>query len=121
MSGLFVACGLALENLAKGICIARDPNVVKDDRYVGHAIHLLLDLLNHAKVTLSKEESELVERLETFVIWAGRYPIPRQLAGYLPRAQPGGGFGPLSYFSSKDPALIEGLLERLEGILEAAG
>jgi hypothetical protein len=111
--------GLALENLAKGICVARDSNVVKDDTFVGPRHHRLLDLFALAKLAFSKQESELVERLEEFVIWAGRYPISVKLESMLPRTQPNGGAGPLTIVSSEDPSLIHAMIDRAESILES--
>jgi hypothetical protein len=113
--------GLAVENLAKGICVASNPNIIKNDQFSGGLkTHKLLDLLERGGVKLSQEESYLLERLETFINWAGRYPIPAKLEESLPRATPRGGYAPLNYFISSDPTLLEQFMDRLEGILDAA-
>jgi hypothetical protein len=77
------------------------------------ASHDLLRLLGRAGITLNEAESYLVERLEVFVTWAGRYPIPLTLEGYLPRTAPHGGSGSLRIYLSSDPDMIECLPERL--------
>ena len=113
-------CGLALEVFVKGICVAKNPKVVKDNRFVGPRNHKLLDLFASAKIDLSDQERELVERLEHFVLWAGRYPIPLNLREYLPRTQPNGGSGPDGHFSSRDPDLLKELMDRTEAALQSA-
>lgn len=70
-------------------------------------------MLERAGITLNEAESYLVERLEVFVTWAGRYPIPLTLEGYLPRTAPHGGSGSLRTYISSDPDMIESLAERL--------
>jgi hypothetical protein len=40
--------------------------------------HKLVDLLHRTGLTLSNEESYLARRLQAFVEWSGRYPIPAQ-------------------------------------------
>jgi hypothetical protein len=113
--------GLAIENLVKGICVANAPNIIENDRLGrGMRTHSILDLLARAHVTVSQEDSELIERLEVFVNWAGRYPIPAKLGDSLPRTNSTGGFGPLNYFSSRDPELLEYLMDRLEETLNSA-
>jgi len=76
--------GLALENLLKGIQIARDPRLVLPSPSKRTALlastltrHLDLNLVRDAGVRLSPEEADLVERLSVFVVWGGRYPVPK--------------------------------------------
>ena len=46
--------------------------------------HKLVDLLHRTGLTLSNEESYLARRLQAFVEWSGRYPIPAKLEDQLP-------------------------------------
>jgi hypothetical protein len=114
--------GLAAENLVKGILVARHDGptsagmLAKDLKS-----HQLLDLLNRAGVRLDDDQSYLVQRLEVFVVWAGRYPVPGKLDDYLPRRHETGGWGPLTGFYSSDPARVDKLIALLVGELNCAG
>jgi hypothetical protein len=70
-------------------------------------------LLERVGITLNEAESYLVERLEVFATWAGRYRIPLTLEGYLPRTAPHAGSGSLRIYISSDPDMNESLAERL--------
>ena len=65
--------GLSLESLTKGIYVGRHPGVVrpKDFNLKTHNLPYLLNEVGPASLA----ESELVERLYVFVVWAGKYPI----------------------------------------------
>ena len=72
-------CGLSLENLGKGIAIARDPALVEPDAS-GKVVswgHLSRALLTNHAIGFDEQEGELIDRLAMFVQWAGRYPVPR--------------------------------------------
>lgn len=67
--------GLAMENLAKAVHVARTRSAVGGDRLIDDLkTHSLLHLLGRVGIELDADEAYLVERLETFVTWAGRYP-----------------------------------------------
>ena len=107
--------GLAIENLAKAKLVEgrSSPATVGDALAPDLKSHDLVDLLHRAGLTLSDDESYLAERLQAFVEWAGRYPIPVKLEGQLPRTHPLGGSGPLNGFFGSDPGAIEALAARL--------
>lgn len=74
----------AIENLVKGLLIARDPNAVagRSDMpeqlvHGASARHLSVQLCEEAGVSLSGSEEDAVRRLEIFLMWAGRYPVPK--------------------------------------------
>jgi hypothetical protein len=64
--------GFAFENLLKGILYGRDSNSKLARNKGGHGI------VEMAKgiITLSSAELNLLERLETYLRWAGRYRVP---------------------------------------------
>jgi hypothetical protein len=74
-------CGLAFENLIKGLIISIKPdfNVMTElNQYKwkskgGHGIKEMFDF-NYPN--LDNSEIELIERLEEFLIWIGKYAIP---------------------------------------------
>jgi len=61
--------GLSYEVMLKAICIRKISSFPKS-----HKIH---ELAKHAKITLNKGEVLLLSILSEFVIWEGRYPIPK--------------------------------------------
>jgi hypothetical protein len=106
--------GLAIENLAKARIVSSHPSPTKADRLEKDLkSHDLINLVERAGITPSEDESYLLERLEVFVTWAGRYPISSTFKDYLPRTAPQGGWGPMSNYSSSDPGMIKALAERL--------
>ena len=77
--------GLALENLAKGLIVAKNPAAVKTQMtkdgpklvYPWGARHLSVELLEEHVLDLRATEKEVVNILGEFVPWAGRFPAPR--------------------------------------------
>jgi excisionase family DNA binding protein len=72
--------GLSLEALCKAVIVQREA------RRLGGTIaalprdfrnHKVASLLSEVGVTLGREDHRLVERLEVFVAWAGRYPLAK--------------------------------------------
>src|SRR5262249_38838799 len=74
--------GLSFENLLKGIVTTQRGNAGssgKLDKDLGaHRMSKLLDLLDPAVISVSKEEKVVLEELEGYVTWAGRYPFPKR-------------------------------------------
>jgi hypothetical protein len=107
METYMLLTAIAFENLLKGISVIGDPTgwrLLKDDS--GHGISTFA-----AKVLqLSDPERDLLQRLQEYLVWAGRYNLPTTAARY--RA---------SHFRrtlrSGDPALILGLFEKLATVL----
>ena len=105
--------GMAFENLGKALLIQMKSPIAKNGTFM-HKSHKLIDIFNDANIKVSKEENFLLERLEQYIIWAGRYPIPKKYEELLPRESSidGNSFN-LGYDAVKDPALIMSLYKRL--------
>jgi len=73
----FMIFGFALENLAKGIIVCRDPTVVKRKKlHTWHGNgHKLRALFVRAEIPLSEAETNLLERTTRITEWKGRYPV----------------------------------------------
>jgi hypothetical protein len=69
--------GLAIENLAKGLVIRRE-GLDHGELPKGLDKHETLTYLDRGKFKLSADERRLVKRLEEYVVWAGRYPVPKR-------------------------------------------
>jgi hypothetical protein len=98
--------GLALENLAKGILVGRNPAVVTPDTFNLKG-HNLLQLAQQAVSTLSNNELDILSRLTAFVMWAGRYPIHLRAAENVHPP-----------FALTDPELIDHLFVEFVAILK---
>ena len=69
--------GFALENLAKGIIVCRDPSVVGKKRlskWHGKG-HDLVALFERAAIPVSDEERQVLLRTTRVTEWKGRYPV----------------------------------------------
>lgn len=109
--------GLAIENYLKAICIKRSGAYSDDGKFqFGH--HNLIKLSSESGIEFSILERELIERLEHFVVFAGRYPAPKNANALLPRIRSDGGWGSLSYFKSSDGADWKELLQKLRAALD---
>ena len=78
VSSIFMMlAGLSLENLIKGILISQDPSIVNGGKFNwGRKPHGLVSLFKQANVLVSSDEKMFLKRLEEFVAWVGRYPLP---------------------------------------------
>ena len=112
--------GFSIENYAKAVSIKFDPNVTENGKLKRLKRHDLLGLLSDIDFILSSEEEELVERLEQFVLWAGRYPVPTNAKNVSPKKRRHPGLGDfLIYSTNKDSELCSSLLDRLDERAEA--
>jgi hypothetical protein len=121
LSGVAMMLGaLAIENLLKAI---RLPQVIPLFNSRGAFVldtHDLLKLAEDAGISLLQEERILLERLEQFLTWAGRYPIPLSCDAMRPRTLSNGGFAPRTIHSiPSDFAAISAFVEKLKARLPA--
>jgi hypothetical protein len=70
LKGAMFFLGVSLENALKGVCVGS----VTDKKLTQS--HNLRNLANWASLKLSKEESDLLDRLTIYIKWAGRYNVP---------------------------------------------
>jgi hypothetical protein len=98
--------GLALENLAKGIIVGRNPGVVTPDTFNLKG-HNLLQLSHQAALPLSDNERKLLDRLTDFIEWAGRYPIHLKAAKNIPQSFGPTDFEPIDHLFAQFVAILE--------------
>ncbi|WP_234686099.1 hypothetical protein [Bradyrhizobium monzae] len=68
--------GYALENLLKGIRVARDPSLITSGKLNGKLkSHDLVELAKAASFTLHTQEIPVAAALSKLSTWAGRYPV----------------------------------------------
>lgn len=92
---------VAIENLLKGIIVQkkqekREPLFDKKGKFCIDT-HNLLELSEIAEVDLTPEENILLEKLEQFIRWAGRYPIPLRSEEMRSRTLSENSFAPRTY------------------------
>ncbi len=106
--------GLAIENAAKGAILKKKPDQIKDlsalKKIAGSGGHGLVNLAKEALGTLSEEERKVLRKLQEYVIWYGKYPMPAKvdtlLDGELTQNMRVGNL-------AREIPLIESLLSRL--------
>lgn len=108
--------GLAFENVIKGILIGRQPTLVTKERIEsgilcrkGHGI------AEGAKgiISLNAQELKLLKRIEEYLFWAGRYPLPLKFGIYFNSETQ-----ELRSYRSDDPASVDRIFEKLVTVLE---
>lgn len=67
----YMLFGLSFELLFKSILVLRDPTKRVPEN------HNLLYLANEAKIDLNRIEKAILDLLSEYVIWVGKYPIPK--------------------------------------------
>ena len=73
--------GMSVENLLKGIAVAHGANPTAPDGkltkpFKSHRVSSLPGAIDRSRLPISKDERKTLERLEGYVVWAGRYPLP---------------------------------------------
>jgi len=98
--------GLAFEYLLKAIALSRGWTIEQLTKLRGgHGLVAIADALT---LELAPVERDYLRRLEEFVVWAGRYPVPRRSDTYATSERDG-----LLTFMSDDPTRGEHLFDRL--------
>ena len=107
--------GLAFENLIKGILIGGDKTVV-DQQKINNRLwnvrggHGIAELAKRV-ASVTSDELDLLRRLEEYLFWAGRYPLPLNSEVYFKSQNH-------LTFKTTDIALINQLFQNFEGILK---
>lgn len=109
--------GLAIESLVKAIWVRhRDPIDPAGRFLIGH--HRTFDLISELSISLYEEEEDLLHRLESYVVWAGKYPTSRRASELLPKVlQSGQKSAPAYSIHRLDEETFLCLYDRLRAIL----
>jgi hypothetical protein len=108
--------GFALENLLKGILVARDPSRVGSPQKLFDWGHNLVTLAADANIALSADEDRVMRRLTDYTTWAGRYPTANKTAHMVARPDtPTGG----ATWDGADNEVVDGLYASFRKALQA--
>jgi hypothetical protein len=82
--------GYSIEALVKGVCVAREPDVIVEGKLPEWlTTHDLEALLHRANVQLDDVDWRFLRRLHVSVVWSGRYPVPKS-AGQVQKSSSSG-------------------------------
>ena len=107
-------CGLAIENLAKGVLVSRNPKHFKNGTKLTHKLTPYID---QCGLSLSDKQRALLKEIEAGVLWKGRYPIPKKLVDWQLRMGPYGNNQMPGTISPDDKHEIEAIYSELERLL----
>jgi hypothetical protein len=108
--------GFAIENLLKAGLAARGLAQSGSGNFSLKS-HLLIELSEQLGLSLSGEELQYLERLEHFIAWAGRYPIPLFAQDLYPRQMNDGGKYALYGASTRDAEAVRLLIDKIKAVL----
>jgi len=104
--------GMAIECMLKGIYIEAGNRLTANGRFLevpGVGAHQLAQIADAGAYPINDEERRILEKLSGFILFAGRYPIPRRWQ----QMRPANGVSP-KFISKSDLAIAESLTERLQ-------
>lgn len=112
----YLLVGHSFENLVKGLSIENNrsaKNFKEIFKKWGKNGHQISKIAAENIPLLTKDEISIIEKLETYIMWAGRFHLPKDSYIYTKER------GNLFYYS-KDYDMINRLYERTKVILELA-
>ena len=74
----------AIENILKGIIVAKDPTKIRSEK-IAFDNHTLAGLAAEAGVDLAIQDPTILEALTELAVWAGRYPSAKKANDYTVR------------------------------------
>jgi hypothetical protein len=78
----YLLMGLAFENMLKGLIISIEPDLVDDKEYEKKynfsLNHNLIAMFERNFRQLSISEKELIDRLQNYLVWMSKYPVPKK-------------------------------------------
>lgn len=108
--------GLAFENLIKGILIGQNPTLVTREKIesgiLGRNGHGIAEGASRI-IRLRQQEFQLLERVEEYLFWAGRYPLPLKSNSFINSEK-----RKLRTFRSNDPSMIDKLFKKIVEVFE---
>jgi hypothetical protein len=101
--GYMLLTGLAFENVLKAVALFRQ----RSDLMKKKGGHGLVEMAKELAPGLAPRERDYLRRLEEYVVWCGRYPVPKEVEMYVASERRS-----LRSVRSDDPQLSEALFEK---------
>ena len=102
--------------MIKGIRISRKPTNVTQERIESRILsrkgHGIAEGANKI-IDLTQQELKLLNRIQEYLLWAGRYPLPLKSSILLNSENQ-----ELRSFRSNDPLLVDKIFKKLTTVLE---
>jgi len=110
----YLLIGHSFENLIKGLSIENNRSAKSLDeiykKWKYNSGHEISKIAQDNLSNLTEEEFKMLEKLETYIIWAGRYNLPRNADKYVNEQS-------RLFFDSKDFKTINVLYDKIRDIL----
>jgi hypothetical protein len=87
--------GFAVECLMKGILVQENKAFDEKNKFT-LATHKLAEFASEVGLELDADQRAVLERLQAYIEWGGRYPVPLRAAHIRPKPTWGGGLSPIS-------------------------
>lgn len=108
----YLLIGYSFENLIKGLSIENNPSYSFNEIFrrkwknykMGHGIS---EICKENFNELSENEIKLLERLESYILWIGKYPVAKKIEDHVTESEN-------KYFNSDDKDEIDRLFEKIK-------
>jgi hypothetical protein len=108
----YLLIGYSFENLIKGLSIEKNPSYSFNQIFIrkwkdykmGHGI---TEICKENFNGLSENEIKLLERLESYILWIGKYPVAKKIENHVAESEN-------KYFYSNDKDEIDKLFEKIK-------
>ncbi len=113
---LAVACESLLKAVAarRGLIAVRNKRLNLDPSLSARGGHGLTEIARNLRLDLTRDEIDLLRRLEEYLVWAGRYPVSKSSVDFVRTRIDDN----LLTFSSSDFDLSDGLFEKVTPLAE---
>lgn len=110
--------GYAVEVFIKGIIFSKNPSLLISGEVLSknHTTHSLLDLYQKSGLSIDDDIEDILNGLEEFVKWKGRYAIPKNIETYMKQRE----FPKILHDHAKIEKLVGYLLFELDTIPSVA-
>jgi hypothetical protein len=115
--------GYSIENLLKGILMAKHPGYfMTDEKMKGINTHDLPSLCDCCGIVISSAERTLLGKLQVYIVWMGKYPVPLELRKMYPIKRDDGTWENRgeAFHGRKTQEELDALWEKLEAELHKA-